>query len=34
MYERFRPAVPSGAAGWGANGVLDLAQVRALAQRS
>jgi hypothetical protein len=34
MYERFRPAVPSGAAGWGAKGVLDLAQVRALAQRS
>jgi hypothetical protein len=28
LYERFRPAIPSGHAGWGKKGVLDLAKVR------
>jgi hypothetical protein len=31
LYERFRPAVPSGTRGWGAPGELDLAKLRALA---
>jgi hypothetical protein len=31
LYEAFRPAVPSGAKGWGAAGVLDLARIRGLA---
>ena len=30
LYESFRPQVPAGASGWGAAGVLDLSQVRAL----
>lgn len=30
LYERFRPGVPSGAGGWGAKGVLDLALIRSL----
>ena len=34
LYETFRPAIPTGKAGWGAKGVLDLARVRALAQES
>jgi hypothetical protein len=32
LYERFRPAVPEGEAGWGAAGVLDLGQITALAK--
>ena len=32
MYEAFRPNVPTGAAGWGAAGVLDIARVRELAR--
>jgi len=28
LYERFRPAIPSGQAGWGKKGVLDLEKVR------
>jgi hypothetical protein len=31
LYERFRPAIPRGKAGWGAAGELDLDKVRALA---
>jgi hypothetical protein len=31
LYERFRPDVPEGRAGWGAKGTLDLARVRRLA---
>lgn len=31
LYERFRPAIPEGQAGWGAKGKLDLALVRSLA---
>jgi hypothetical protein len=35
LYERFRPGVPSGEAGWGAKGVLDLDRIRsAMDQRS
>ena len=30
LYEQFRPAVPTGESGWGANGDLDLRKVRAL----
>ena len=33
LYERFRPAVPRGEAGWGAAGVLDLGRIAALARR-
>jgi hypothetical protein len=33
-YERFRPAVPAGTAGWGAKGVLDLSRLRTLAHHS
>ena len=33
LYEQFRPAVPGGAAGWGAKGKLDLATIRKLAAR-
>ena len=33
LYEAFRPAIPAGTRGWGAKGVLDLAQVRALAAK-
>jgi hypothetical protein len=29
LYERFRPEVPSGAKGWGAKGMLDLAKIEA-----
>lgn len=32
LYEAFRPAVPPGTRGWGAPGLLDLAQIRALAR--
>jgi len=31
LYEKFRPSIPEGVAGWGAKGVLDLDRVRALA---
>ena len=31
LYEKFRPAVPSGTRGWGANGKLDLQLIRSLA---
>jgi hypothetical protein len=31
LYERFRPRVPSGERGWGVQGELDVARVRALA---
>ena len=35
LYEAFCPAIPRGTRGWGAKGVLDLAQIRAMAtQRS
>lgn len=33
LYEKFRPAVPAGEAGWGAQGVLDTVKVAALARR-
>jgi hypothetical protein len=33
LYERFRPEIPEGKAGWGAAGVLDLDRIRALAKR-
>jgi hypothetical protein len=33
LYEVFRPEVPAGTKGWGAAGVLDLAEVRALAPK-
>ena len=33
LYESFRPAIPAGVRGWGAQGVLDLAAIRALASR-
>lgn len=32
LYERFRPAVPAGAKGWGAAGTLDLDLIRKLAK--
>ena len=32
LYEAFRPAVPKGARGWGAAGVLDLGLIRSLAR--
>jgi hypothetical protein len=31
LYERFRPQIPRGTAGWGAKGLLDLDRIRALA---
>jgi hypothetical protein len=31
LYERFRPAIPEGAVGWGAKGNLDLGLIRSLA---
>ena len=30
LYERFRPAVPEGEAGWGAAGLLDIGKITAL----
>ncbi len=33
LYERFRPEIPAGRAGWGARGVLDLARIESLAGR-
>lgn len=33
LYEKFRPSVPEGTAGWGAAGVLDLEIVRGLAKK-
>ncbi len=32
LYERFRPAIPSGQRGWGARGTLDLGLIESLAQ--
>lgn len=32
LYERFRPAVPEGAKGWGAKGELDLGVIERLAK--
>ena len=32
LYERFRPEIPEGVKGWGANGVLDLGVIERLAQ--
>ena len=31
LYERFRPAIPQGVAGWGAKGTLDIGRIRSLA---
>lgn len=31
LYAEFRPAIPSGTAGWGAKGVLDLTAIRKMA---
>lgn len=33
LYEAFRPAIPAGARGWGAKGVLDLDRIRGLAAK-
>ena len=33
LYERFRPAIPAGARGWGAKGELDLGLMRSLGGR-
>ena len=32
LYERFRPEIPAGVAGWGAKGVLDLEKIEGLAR--
>jgi hypothetical protein len=32
LYEKFRPAVPAGARGWGAKGTLDLEAIRKIAR--
>ena len=34
LYEKFRPAVPSGVRGWGAEGELDLGLIRRMAGRA
>jgi len=34
LYERFRPAIPSGVRGWGAKGELDLNLIRSLARKA
>ena len=34
LYEKFRPAIPSGRQGWGAKGVLDLDLIRSLSDSS
>jgi hypothetical protein len=34
LYEDFRPAIPRGVRGWGAEGVLDLDRIRALAAKA
>jgi hypothetical protein len=34
LYERFRPAIPSGVKGWGAKGELDLGMIERLANQS
>jgi len=31
LYERFRPAIPQGVAGWGVKGTLDIGRIRSLA---
>jgi hypothetical protein len=33
LYERFRPEIPEGGAGWGAKGVLDLAALKGLSKK-
>ena len=33
LYEKFRPPIPAGEAGWGAKGELDTATITALAKR-
>lgn len=33
LYEHFRPAVPAGESGWGAQGTLSLRKIRALAEK-
>ncbi len=33
IYERFRPSVPQGLEGWGAEGVLELSNIRRAGQR-
>lgn len=33
LYETFRPEIPAGARGWGAQGELDLSQIRAMGKR-
>ncbi len=33
LYERFRPAIPEGVKGWGAQGELDLGVIEGLASR-
>jgi len=32
LYEQFRPSIPSGKAGWGARGQLDLGLIQSLAR--
>lgn len=34
LYERFRPQIPEGTKGWGAQGVLDLRKIKAMAKRN
>lgn len=34
LYEQFRPSVPQGTEGWGAEGVLDLTRITSLAHRN
>ena len=34
LYEEFRPAIPEGSKGWGAQGELDLEQIRSLAKKT
>jgi hypothetical protein len=34
LYEQFRPVIPTGAAGWGAEGKLDLARIERLAREA
>jgi hypothetical protein len=34
LYEDFRPAIPKGVRGWGAKGVLDVARIRTMADKT
>jgi hypothetical protein len=34
LYERFRPAIPEGVSGWGAQGDLDLGVIEGLARQT